>query len=406
MLARVSDKEILTPDGENFYPIHGAGTRKSDSIVMDIPPQAGIQNPIDLPAHLMKLIDKAGEGIEAVNKKYKAAPDSIQKVRGTGNITRATERLNNQNKEAEAAKYKSILQYGQQLANSRVDQKQQYEIPGYAGSKKLTLAKKITPTDAVAPLVDPSFDWNKAGDFWDYWVIDRGEYYPGSNNGRKNILFNKPWRATAVSSSKENSNNTTSTGDLSNLIVNGISGLTGLGQFLAARNQSIAAPSSYASNNFARQGLPVLSRMRDIPYTKMNAAREAAAAAQYATRNSGGMGGSGRYLQSVANSLGLQRNYANILGESNALNNQYGTSWVNAGLGVGQQDRTAWMADRAQMNEMYSRGHGARMQQEQMGLYNINQALQNYYANKNKYDMFGRIMSNYDSNYDRYRYIA
>ena len=78
------------------------------------------------------------------------------------------------------------------------------------------------------------------------------------------------------------------------------------------------------------------------------------------------------------------------------MNNQLRAAAANARLNYGSQE-----AQRAQQAyqwdaDTYAKGHAARQQGMQMGLYNIQNALEQYFANEFKRKQFDRNMNLYE----------
>jgi hypothetical protein len=85
----------------------------------------------------------------------------------------------------------------------------------------------------------------------------------------------------------------------------------------------------------------------------------------------GGLTGSQRYLASVANNLGLQRNYADALYRSNAQTNTNKAQYANIAANLGAQDAQRRMqADQFDYNA-YTAAHGRKVKGFETGIANI-----------------------------------
>jgi len=187
---------------------------------------------------------------------------------------------------------------------------------------------------------------------------------------------------------------------IGNYISSGLGLIGGLSQLVGARNQSLHRPNIMSTNPYERQALTALSSLRTNVYPQLQAARDAEARNRYAIRNTGGLTGAQRYLAGVAGGIGLQRTYADIINRANEQNNQYTTNWASTALNAGNALAQRQIAANQYTDEAYTKAHGARMQQEQMGMRNMLDSIQQFYANEFKRKQFNRTMSAYDQDYD------
>jgi len=184
-------------------------------------------------------------------------------------------------------------------------------------------------------------------------------------------------------------------GWLPNAIVSGIGGLMGLNQYLDARNQSIYRPNTYAPNTYEGRALPGLASLRYNQYPILNQINNQRAAYDYALNNSGGLSGAQKYLGKIANANNMYRTSADLLTNLQERNIGLKQNYYNTMLNVGAQDAQRRMAANQYDLDYYSKAHAARQQGMQMGMYNMLNQLQQYYANDFKRRQFNDTLSMY-----------
>lgn len=376
MISRVSNGEMridpMTGEHELFK---GPGTLTSDSMTKDIKGREGILQPDLFPDPIKGMLQGAMAHVDEVEKKYKHS-DELDLRMGTGSIARTTRRLNEQNKQNEAGESLNIVDYAMNMQPYVRAAKCGKDMPGYSGGK-------ITGTDSRAykrrqgtlgadeQLVDPD-----------------GVIVP-------NVL-KEPETPVVPETAPTRSS---SWGGVGNAIASGLTALGGLSQILQARNQSLNRPTTYAPNQYERQALTTMASRRASLYPQLQAMRDVEARNRWAIRNSGGLTGAQKYLANVASGIGLQRNYANVIDAANQLNNQYKGEWANAALQVGTQNAQRMQNSNQYRDEAYAKAHGARTQMEQIGMFNMLNAIQQFYANEFKRHQFERTMGLYDQDY-------
>lgn len=166
------------------------------------------------------------------------------------------------------------------------------------------------------------------------------------------------------------------------------SGVAGLSQYLQAMNDTPYKPNTYASNPYEKKALNDLYGLRANVYPILPSIYDAQAKGMYAIANSGGLSGGQRTLARLAATSGTQQNIANMLLNAQNQNNQYLAQAANASLTAGNNAAQRRMQANQFDLDYFSKVHAARQQGMQMGLYNMVNSLQNYYKNKNKWDMF------------------
>lgn len=174
----------------------------------------------------------------------------------------------------------------------------------------------------------------------------------------------------------------------SNLIT-GIAGIaTGLGQFLQAHGSRVRRPYTYAPNTYGNRALEEASSLRVDTKPIIDQINRESAAGRYRTMTAGGLSGAQRYLANVANILNTQTAKSDALFKADLQNNQYRSNYAQMLAQLGAQDATARMQTNQWDLDYYSKAHAAKQQGEQMGIYNMLNSMQQYYANANKLGMY------------------
>lgn len=195
-------------------------------------------------------------------------------------------------------------------------------------------------------------------------------------------------------------------GNWENIIPSALGTAIGLGQYLDAKGQSVYRPNTYAANPYETEGLSTLAELRTNPYPTLNQLREAEARQNAAINQSGGLSAGQRWLSRAATLNATQQNMGKYLSDVQAQNNAYRQAYANAALSTGQanaqrrQQAYQWDAD------TYAKGHAARQDMMQMGLRNMLDQIQSYYANswkKNQFDkMYGLYSQQQQIEMDKY----
>lgn len=376
MISKVSNGEMridpMTGEHELFK---GPGTLTSDSMTKDIKGREGILQPDLFPDPIKGMLQGAMAHVDEVEKKYKHS-DELDLRTGTGSVARTTRRLNEQNKRNEAGESLNIVDYAMNMQPYARAAKCGKDMPGYSGGK-------ITGTDSRA------YKRRQGTLGADEQLVDpNGVIVP-------NVL-KEPETPVVPETAPTRSS---SWGGVGNAIASGLTALGGLSQILQAKNQSLNRPTTYAPNQYERQALTTMASRRANVYPQLQAMRDVEARNRWAIRNSGGLTGAQKYLANVASGIGLQRNYANVIDAANQLNNQYKGEWANAALQVGSQNAQRMQNSNQYRDEAYAKAHGARTQMEQVGMFNMLNAIQQFYANEFKRHQFERTMGLYDQDY-------
>lgn len=184
-------------------------------------------------------------------------------------------------------------------------------------------------------------------------------------------------------------------GWLPNVITSGLSGLVGLGQYLSAKNDDVKNPNTYVSNPYEGTVLRGLAGLQYNPYPIINSIKDRQAYFNYGLTNSGGLSGAQKYLGRIANANNMYRatadTLANLQERNIGLRSNYYNTMSNLGAQQAQRRQSANQYDL----DYYSKAHAAREQAMQMGLFNMLNSAQTWYANEFKRRQFNDIMNLY-----------
>ena len=191
----------------------------------------------------------------------------------------------------------------------------------------------------------------------------------------------------------------TDNSNLYNVITSSTGILGGLSQILGARSQKLNKPDTYATNPYERQALDIYSWLNPATNRAVSAAAATEARNKYNINRMGGLSGAQKYLASVQSGIGLQKNIADIIAETQMQRNQLKSQLAGAMLNTGAANAQRRQNANQYLDEAYARSHGARTQMEQMGMHNMIAALNQYYKNFDKLNRFNRTMAYYDQDY-------
>lgn len=169
----------------------------------------------------------------------------------------------------------------------------------------------------------------------------------------------------------------------------------GLGQYIDAYNQKIKSPYTFFKNPYQTSALSQLNGIRSNQYPIMQQIMDAEGRGRHQIASAGGLGAAQKYLGNVAMTLNTQNSIANALAQLQNQDNQYKTAAAQAALTAGAQEAQGRMQANQWDLDYYSKAHAARLGGMQTGLYNIQNSLQQYVANKNKLDMYNRMYDLY-----------
>lgn len=182
---------------------------------------------------------------------------------------------------------------------------------------------------------------------------------------------------------------------LTNLIPAVSGSLIGWNQYKDAAGQEVYKPNSFMSNPYAG-ALNDLDKLHIDQFPILQQMRAAEARNINALFRSGGLTTGQRATNLIAAQHQTQDAIANALASHQQMNNQYRAQAAKVRLDVGAQEAQRrqqayqWDAD------TYAKGHAARQQGMQMGLYNMQNALEQYIANEFKRNQFNKTMRLYE----------
>lgn len=186
-------------------------------------------------------------------------------------------------------------------------------------------------------------------------------------------------------------------GWLGNFIPNAISGLASLDQIINAGRQKPYKPNTYVGNRYANNALSTLAGLRVNPYNIYPSIYNVYDRTVSGIDRSGGLSSGQRAASKIAAMSQTQANMANMLTNNQIQNNAYKSNWAEKALATGAQDAQARMAAKQFDENYFAKSHAARQQGLQMGLYNLINSVQNYYANDFKRRQFNETMNLYRS---------
>lgn len=184
-------------------------------------------------------------------------------------------------------------------------------------------------------------------------------------------------------------------GWLPNVITSGLSGLVGLGQYLSAKNDDVKNPNTYVSNPYEGTVLRGLAGLQYNPYPIVNSMKDRQAYFNYGLTNSGGLSGAQKYLGKIANANNMYRATADALTNLQERNIGLRSNYYNTMSNLGAQQAQRRQSANQYDLDYYSKAHAAREQAMQMGLFNMLNSAQTWYANEFKRRQFNDTMNSY-----------
>lgn len=182
---------------------------------------------------------------------------------------------------------------------------------------------------------------------------------------------------------------------LTNFVPSLSGALIGLGQYSDAKNQDVYKPDTFKANPYTQVALNDLDKLRISAYPIMQQQRAAEARAASAINQSGGLSAGQRAISRIASLNATQQNIANALSSIQQQNNAYRANAAQARLNVGNQEAIHQQAAEQWDADMYAKAHAARQQGMQMGMYNFQNALEQYVANEFKRKQFNKTYGLY-----------
>lgn len=185
-------------------------------------------------------------------------------------------------------------------------------------------------------------------------------------------------------------------------LINGLIGIgTGISQYIGASRQKIKRPYTYAPNIYGNRALQVADALRVDTKPIIDQIDRESAGGRYRIATAGGLSGAQRYLANVANIYNTQIAKADALAKADLQNNQYRSNYAEMLAKLGAQDATARMQTNQWDLDYYSKAHAAKLQGQQMGVYNMLNQLQQYTANANKLGMFRDMRALYAADLEK-----
>lgn len=183
-------------------------------------------------------------------------------------------------------------------------------------------------------------------------------------------------------------------------IIPTVSGLMMAGQQYRDASGPLRAPKLDTSNQYEDAALSKLGQIRQYYYPVWSQNRELEGRGKNAILQSGGLGAGQRALAFMGLTNQTQQNNANALFDTQKANNAYDSQWANAALQAGAQTASRKMAAKQWDEEMLAKAHAAQLQGKQMAMYNFQNALEQYFANKFKKYTFDKTKSLYEDDKD------
>lgn len=183
----------------------------------------------------------------------------------------------------------------------------------------------------------------------------------------------------------------------SGFVPNALSGIASIGQMIQAGSQTPYRTNTYEPNRLANRALNTLAGLRVNPYNIYPTIWDAYGRATSSIDRSGGLSSGQRAAAKIAAMSQTQGNIANMLTQHQVQNNAYKANLAQQALSAGAHDASNRMTANQFDESYYAKSHAARQQGLQMGLYNLINSVQNYYANDFKRRQFNDTMDLYRS---------
>lgn len=189
-------------------------------------------------------------------------------------------------------------------------------------------------------------------------------------------------------------------GIMSNIIPNAIGGLMSAYQYFDAKNQDIKSPDIYSENPYASTALRNMANISINPYATMREMYGSERRNKYALERTGGLTKGQKVAAQVAAGIGTQENIGKMLNSIQAQNNQYKAAYNQALLNAGEGVASRRMTANQFREDMTAKAHAMRMQQEQMGMRNFMDYINNFAANEYKRTQGNAMLDLYQQSLD------
>ena len=331
-------------------------------------------------------IGGAVSGIISGNKNKQAALDAKAMAGSMANYDRSislSDYLNQQyllnNGDTKAQSFANGKPVNAKVSNGELignfDENYVYKVPGKPNNKDTKYAY-VKPNDFV---ISNKYGLSKlAQETGDYaGVLNLQNAIMGEHKNGKLPRFKEGW--------------------WSGFVPNALSGIASIGQMIQAGSQTPYRTNTYEPNRLANRALNTLAGLRVNPYNIYPAIWDAYGRATSSIDRSGGLGSGQRAAAKIAAMSQTQGNIANMLTQHQVQNNAYKANWAQQALSAGAHDASNRMTANQFDESYYAKSHAARQQGLQMGLYNLINSVQNYYANDFKRRQFNDTMDLYRS---------
>lgn len=190
-------------------------------------------------------------------------------------------------------------------------------------------------------------------------------------------------------------------------IPNALGALASIGQMIHAGSQEIKPSDSYVPHRYAGKVTDTLAGLNINEQPGLQQINKAARYADYGITHSGGMSGSQKQLNRLANANNMYTNYLKFLWDSQAQRNAYKAQYANALATIGAQEAQNRQNANQWDLDYYSRAHAAKLGGIQMGLRNLMDYINHWSADASKLNQFNKMYDLYAmdvyNNTNRYR---
>lgn len=165
-------------------------------------------------------------------------------------------------------------------------------------------------------------------------------------------------------------------------------------------NDEIYTPDVYETNPYEKNALNRLDQININPYPYIQNNREIEGRTKSSIRQMGGLSAGQRgamYMQLGSNT---QLNDANLRSKIQEMINSYRQTAANAYMTAGLQDATRRQNANIANLQNLNAAHNARQQARQMGMYNLQNMIEQYFANEFKRKQYDKNLSLYEQQVD------
>lgn len=166
--------------------------------------------------------------------------------------------------------------------------------------------------------------------------------------------------------------------------------VTGLSQYLKAKNAKPYTTQTYAPNPYTQKALSTMSGIKTNTTPLLNQIYGAERRSNYSLNNQGGLTGGQRYIGRVAGAVGAGNNAANMYAQAQDRDNQYKSQYAQFAGNMGLYDAQMQQQSNAQAAKMYQDSNAAAWNYGQTGIHNmstgLNSSIKNYNTWKNWQD--------------------